>query len=161
VFALVGCGGEPSGEADLAEARKATVLIPTATFDSSCNGFTYVDDTFGGTNQPNGASGTVSGGALHVTLGPVFNAGAQSGGWRNTFTGGGPVSGSFFYRITPSSAFERAECNEVRVTIDGTAYGSGTNPWVARVCGPATTSGTFNFTTGSLAAGAHIITIGG
>src|SRR5262245_9478649 len=157
---LAACGTGPAGEGDIAKIREPAVLI-NANFDSGTNGFSYLDDTFG-TSVPSGASGTNTNGRLRVSLGQVFGQGAQSGGWRNTFSAPGVVTGSFFYQIASTGFFEAGECTQVRMTIDGTTYGSGTNPYVAQVCGPnGATSGTFNFTTASLPSGSHTITIGG
>lgn len=154
------CGRDPGADEGVASIQQAVVLM-NASFDSSSDGFSYVDDVFG-TNLPNGASGIRSSGQLHVTLGqPPRGTGAYSGGWRNTFTAAGPVTGSFFYRLTTNDAFESGECTEVRLAIDATTYGSGANPWVARICDGGTTQGIFNFTSNSLASGSHTITLGG
>lgn len=155
-----GCSGQTSpGAEDVVLVRSPLILI-NATFDSGSNGFVYADDVFG-TAAPSGASGVASGGQLHVTLGQAPNSGANSGGWRATFTATGPVAVSFFYALRHADVFEAPECAEVRATIDGTAYGSGGNPYVVRICDGGNSSGTFSFTSNSLPAGTHTLTIGG
>ena len=68
-------------------------------FDANADGFTYQDDLFRGTNQPNYASGVhiasggFTGGALRVDLGGINsqNIANMSGGWRRSFTLAAPT----------------------------------------------------------------------
>ncbi len=129
-----------------------------ADFGSGAEGFTYADDVFG-TSEPDNMSGSATGGRLRV-----YNTGDdsdhQSGGWRETFTASGTVDVSFDYALDMENAFESHECGEVRVTIDGSYYGSGGNDYVVRHCNGGSESGTFTFTSASLGAGSHTLTIG-
>jgi len=68
-------------------------------FDTTADGFTYVDDTFRGTSKPNYASGNYiasgayTGGGLRVLIGGVNSQNIQnmSGGWRRSFTLAAPL----------------------------------------------------------------------
>jgi len=97
-------------------ALAATAVAETAldeSFDSDAGGFTYLDDTFRSTAEPNYASGVYlasggySGGGLRVTLGgvdanPITD---MSGGWSQGFTvaAAGPFELTFRYSLTQSA----------------------------------------------------------
>jgi len=106
-------------------------LVPASS--SASGGFTYSDDTFNGTNQPNFATGSVDptggfeGAGLFVQVGdrPFINR-ATSGGWSRQFSLDNPVTAtvSFRYRLTFSSDYEADEYGEALFEIDGVRYGS-------------------------------------
>ena len=161
LLGLVGCSPGASDDEPLGRSQEA-VQILNATFPSNSQGFLYVDDTFG-TSRPTNASGVWSNGQLHVTLNYTTSTLPKSGGWRYTFPGPGVTTIAFDW-VMRRANFESTECSEVRVTVDGTAYGSGSNAYVSRSCATGTsvtTSGRFTFTTPSLASGNHTLTIGG
>jgi uncharacterized repeat protein (TIGR03806 family) len=140
--------------------REAAQIL-NAAFAFDAQGFTYADDTFG-TNRPSNASGAWSAGQLRVTLNYTSSSAAKSGAWRYSFAGPGTATIAFDW-VMRRANFEASECSEVRVTLDGSTYGSDGNAYVTRSCatGSPTTSGRFTFTTPSLAAGNHTLAIGG
>ena len=158
VLLASGCGEQRPADGGSGKAKQGVVLF-NATFASGNDGFSYADDTFG-TSAPNGASGAITSGQARVTLGQAPNSGANSGGWTRTFTATGSVAVSFNYSLQAAEFFEDPECAEVRVRIDQTTYGNGGNPYVVRICSGGSSSGTFSFTSNSLGAGTHSITIG-
>jgi hypothetical protein len=148
-----------------------------ANFNTSgnTNGFTYLDDAFG-TAQPAYASGTQvtsynSTLGLRVSLGGIDNVAVSgmSGGWRVpvTLSAASRATLTFRYNLSQSDGYESNEASEVRVRVDQTGFGMGTNSYVTRVVGNGT--GGAQVTTGwqvatidipNLAAGAHEIVIG-
>ncbi len=111
--------------APTASAVGPEAVLFSASFDSTTNGFTYIDDTFG-TNQPAYASGvrTTSGGfggsgGLQVTLGGVDAnvITGMSGGWSYIFTLGAAESGvtlSLRYRLAQTATYEYDEYSRSR-----------------------------------------------
>ena len=147
-------------------------------FDTDSDGFTYIDDTFRSTNQPNFADGThesdqgFSGGGLRVQLGGINNTDIfnMSGGWTRTFTvpSDGQVILAFRYRLTQTSEYESDELSEALLSVDGNLVGIDTNEFLAQIVGngnggTAQTTGWIpvGLSLGSLSAGEHTITIGG
>jgi hypothetical protein len=161
----------------------ATLL--SATFDANSNGFTYADDVFLGTAQPNYASGSYqssggySGGGLQVSLGGIDGNAitGMSGGWKYTLDLTSAETGvkmSFRYKVTQSAYYEYDEHTRMMVSVDGTLYGRAGRNWIDHVSGDGASSqgnsNSFQPTTewqqyevyiGNLAAGSHTITLGG
>ncbi|MEN9581795.1 MAG: N,N-dimethylformamidase beta subunit [Pseudomonadota bacterium] len=139
----------------------ATTLI-NAPFATSAEGFTYADNAFRGSNQPNFANGVFSAGKLSVNVGGgVFTN--VSGGWSKGFTttSSGPVTVSFKYSITSDLGIDPGEWVEALVKIDGTLYGAGATDYVRRIEGGGNQAEvTFSFTSASLSMGTHTITLG-
>jgi len=149
-----------------------------AEFDSDEEGFTYLDDAFRGTSQPNYASGSYlltggySGGGIATEIGAIDQADIlnMSGGWRESFTMpyDGTILLSLRYNLTTTAEYENDENCEALVSVDGTLYGVSPNDYLYQIIGDGPggsqlTSGWVNFTItiGSLSAGAHTITVGG
>lgn len=165
-------------------AEAATLL--SADFNTDNGGFSYVDDTFLGTNQPTYASGTrlASGGfggsgGVQVALGGINGNSitGMSGGWRynlNFATAETGVSVSFRYRLDQSAFYEFDEYSRVMMALDSTTYGRGSKAYVDHIGGDGSStqgnSNNFLPTTdwqqheiylGDVPAGAHTLTIGG
>jgi uncharacterized repeat protein (TIGR01451 family) len=144
-----------------------------AHFDSGSDGFTYADDLFRGTNQAQYASGVhvtsggFTGGALKVTVGGVNSQNIEnmSGGWRISFTLGGPTPTVllFRHRLTQQNTYEPDEYTQMLVSIDGTLKGVAPNDYVAQVVGegPTTTGWQLvQLDLGVLTAGTHVLALG-
>jgi len=154
------------------------ITILEADFDTSDDGFGYIDDPFRGTNQPGyaegerNASGGLSGGGLQVTVGGIDNADifGMSGGWRRSFTLNEPANNvriSFYYNLTQASDYESDEFSEVLVSVDGTLYGMGLNDYVAQIFGNGNGGGSestgwqfFEISLGALPVGDHTLVFG-
>ncbi len=151
--------------------------IIESSFDGGSDGFTFVDDTFRKTNQPNFSNGShqpnqgFKGGGLQVRLGGVNNANIlnMSGGWRRTFTltSSRQLTISFRYRLTQASNYERDEFSEALVAVDRKLLGNGGSEILAKVTGdgnggPFRTTGwkTATVKTETLSPGSHTMTIG-
>ncbi|GJL54912.1 MAG: hypothetical protein NPIRA02_20440 [Nitrospirales bacterium] len=147
-------------------------------FKGGTNQFTFVDDPFRNTNQPNFASGAhapgqgFSGGALRVQLGGINNSTIRnmSGGWTRTFTlpVESNVTALFRYKLTQTSEYESDEISQALISIDGQLIGDGSNDFLARLAGNGNGGGEQStdwvpvaVSVGTLAAGSHTITIGG
>jgi hypothetical protein len=143
-------------------------------FNTDTDGFTYDDDLFRGSNQPNYASGNYiatggfTGGALRVAIGGLNsqNITDMSGGWHRSFTLGAatPVTLSFRYRLTENPTYEEDEFSQALVSIDGVLYGIAPNDYIAQVIGggPTTTGWQLvEINLGTLAAGTHVLALGG
>jgi hypothetical protein len=116
------------------------------------------------------ATGGVTGGALAVSIGGINDNDItnMSGGWRVSFNlaSSAGVRISFAYKLTQTANYESNERSEVLVSLDGTLLG--TNGRVAQIVGNGNggtiiTTGfqTFTVDSGTLAAGAHTLVIGG
>jgi hypothetical protein len=143
-------------------------------FNSDSDGFSYSDDVFNNTSNPNKASGGYEssggylGGGLRVFLGPGRTNGAMSGAWSKTFDAGpgGEVDVSLRYRMIMGEGYETHEYGEVLLEIDGVRYGTGANSSLVHAAGNGNGGGDYD--TGWLASiqritltpGAHTITIG-
>ena len=170
-----------------ASAFAAPVELLNVNFNSTTDGFSYADDTFG-TSQPSFASGTrtttggySSTGGLQVSLGGVSSTSVtngMSGGWSYTLnlaTAQTGVSLSFRYKLEQTAFYEYDEYSRVLVKVDGTQYGrSATKNYVDHIGGDGSStegnSNTFLPTTdwqqaniylGDLTAGNHTIVLGG
>jgi len=117
-------------------------LLPASA--SAYSGFTYLDDTFNGTSQPDFATGSLdpaggfTGAGLFVQVGdrPVGNL-ATSGGWSKQFTLGHPatITVSFRYRLTFNKDHENDEYGEALFEVNGVRYGNGAGNSLARFWG--------------------------
>ncbi|YCM44110.1 Ig-like domain-containing protein [Verrucomicrobiaceae bacterium 227] len=106
-------------------------LVPSSV--SSSAGFTYSDDTFNGTVQPNFATGSIDptggfeGAGLFVQVGdrPIFFQ-ATSGGWSRQFSLENPATTTvgFRYRLVFADGYEADEYGEAIFELDGVRYGS-------------------------------------
>ena len=101
-------------------------------------GFTYVDDPFQGTPDPDFSSGEVDptggfqGGALRVQTGGQnffanFFSPESSGGWSREFTleETALTTINFRYRLNVAGDFDNNEYGEAVLTVDGIRYGNG------------------------------------
>jgi len=163
----VGGGGSPT----------ADTLI-WAEFSSDDDGFSYQDDLFRSTSEPNYASGTWTssgghaGGAIETEIGGVNGTDVtdMSGGWEIDFDVPTTVDVvlSLWYELEQTSEYESDEFSEMLVAVDGTLYGTAPNDYVAQVVGDGPggsviTTGwqQFSVNLGTLSAGTHTLTIGG
>jgi hypothetical protein len=145
------------------ELKELGDTILAATFDTDADGFTFVPDTFRGTQRPEYSDGEVNGAALHVTLGgSSTQVNNLSGGWRTSFVlpEETAVDLNFYYSLWMSSGYEADECGEVLVAVDGVLFGTSPHDYVARRCDDGNLSGNFHQTI-VLPAGPHELTIGG
>ena len=138
-------------------------------FDNGTGGFTFVDDTFNGTNNPAYASGTQTfigtNGALEVDLGGIDNATVlgMSGGFSRTFNvpSAATVKIRFRFQLTQAEAYESDEFSDGLISVDGNDFfvaritGNG-NGGGAQIIGPVFTE--FDV---PLTAGTHTLTLGG
>ena len=90
----------------------------------------------------------------------------MSGGWRRSFTLAAPASVtlSFRYRLTETAEYEEDEFSQALVSIDGILHGIAPNDYIAQVVGggPTTTGWQLvQINLGTLAAGTHMLAIGG
>lgn len=157
----------------------------SASFNSTTDGFVYVDDAFG-TSQPGYASGTrvTSGGyggtgGLQVSLGGGSKTAitGMSGGWSYTLDLDAAETGvalSFRYKLDQTATYEYDEYTRMLVVVDGFQYGRGAKNYVDHIGGDGSSSSgnasTYLPTTdwqqheiylGNLAAGSHAIVLGG
>ena len=148
-------------------------MLIDAHFDTTPDGFTYADDVFRGTNQPQYASGAhvtsggYTGGALRVNVGGVNsqNISNMSGGWRSSFTlaGSSPAMLLFRYRLTEQNTYETDEFTQMVVSLDGVLRGLSPNDYIAQVVGggPTTTGWQLaQIDLGVLSAGTHVLALG-
>ena len=111
-------------------------LIPGS--QAAAGGFTYVDDPFQGTPDPDFSSGEVDptggfrGGALRVQTGGQnffanFFSPESSGGWSREFTleETALTTINFRYRLNVAGDFDNNEYGEAVLTVDGVRYGDG------------------------------------
>ncbi len=135
------------------------------------DGFTYLDDTFRGTSQPNFADGFTTGSGVpsdgvNVRVGgggggTVLN---MSGGYRKTFTfaNTGNATITFNYRLDMANSYENDEYSEILFALDGNLIGVGANDYVRRIAGGGDTGWqTVTLNLGTVSAGTHTITLGG
>ena len=153
--------------------QSTTILL--AAFNTDSDGFTYVDDAFRGTKNPDYASGIkipdgFEGGGLIVRIGGVDGKKPEglSGGWRRTFELTAPtaLTISFRYNMTQSSEYEADEFTQVLMSLDGQHFGA-TGDYVAQIHGdgnggkpPTTGWQIFQKTLAALPAGTHTLTLG-
>ncbi len=147
-----------------------------ADFDTNEDGFSYVDDAFRGTSEPDYASGEYrasdgyTGGAIRANIDAVDNSDiiGMSGAWEIVVnpTRAGVGSLTFRYSLRHDSYYESNEYSEVLVSIDGTLVGVGSLDYIDRLYGGG---GSTDFTTGwqqvtislgNLTAGTHTLRIG-
>ena len=173
-------GSESQGGVTVLYAGGGQILNPAntlfnQTFNSNSGPFSYLDDTFRGTNSPTKASGNYvstggqSGGGLRVVLGTIGTN--MSGGWRASFSVPGTsvqlVEIRFAYRLLTSSQFEFDEFQQILASVDGQLLGVAPTDYVRQFVGdgnggPAMDSG---WVTASfqriLTPGVHQLTLGG
>jgi hypothetical protein len=156
------------------------VNLLSADFNSNTNGFTYRDDTFLGTKQPNYAVGARTtgsacyggtGGCLRVRLGGVnsYTITNMSGGYVYTLSLASPQAGvslSFRYRLSMPSAYDYDEYSRVLVSLNGTLYGRGAKNYIDHAGGDNTFSQNTDWQQvsvylGDLPAGNHTLILGG
>jgi Ca2+-binding RTX toxin-like protein len=166
-------------------AENVTSEILNVDFDTSLDGFVYVDDIFLDSNQPAFADGSrattdggVANGALEVTLGGVNgdDVGPVSGAFQQNLvlaSGFADVLVTFSYRALNSGGapFEANEDLFLFASIAGAAgktfltnttdnfFDSENNPNAGFDTGAAYQTVTFNI--GALAAGSHVLSLGG
>lgn len=157
---------------------KAAELL-NVNFNSSAEGFVYVDDTFG-TNQPSYATGSRitttscyggSGGCLNVRLGGVNTnvINNMSGGWRYTFNLASAQTGvslTLRYRLGMPAVYDYDEYSRVMVSLDGVLYGRGSRSYVDHTGGDNTFAHDTDWLQvslyiGDVAAGSHNLVLGG
>ena len=162
---------------DCSGAAECLSSILRATFDSGADGFTYWDDTFRATNNPAYASGSYdaaggySGGGLRVSLGGVdkTNQFGMSGGWSRSFflNADATVHVHLRYRLVVPGDYDPDECGQALVAINGLLLGSGSQDYLAQLCGPGDSgpdqdTGWQRATLAvPLARGTHTLTVGG
>ena len=154
---------------ELVSAGPSGTALIDADFSTGADGFTYADDTFRGTSQPNYASGSVNAGAIEVVLGGLdnVNISGMSGGWSADFSlpSAGDVDVSFDYSVTFPCNYEPNELGEVLLSVDGSLVGSAGGETIferdgASNCNDSPLAGNFS-TTLSLSAGSHTLVLGG
>lgn len=175
-----------SNEAGSVTSATATITVNPVSidiinedFNVDAGNFSYADDLFRNTTQPDYASGAhdlaggCSGtGGVTVELGGINgdDIDNMSGGWQVYFylSEAQIVTVSMRYILTISSEYESNEFSEVLISMDGVLHGSGTDDYVARLVGDgnggsdqSTGWQTFTKNLGSLAAGSHWLYIGG
>ncbi|MCG8408379.1 MAG: PQQ-dependent sugar dehydrogenase [Phycisphaerales bacterium] len=141
-------------------------------FDADPGTFTYQDDTFRSTSNPNLADGTYeaaggqAGGGLRVILGG--DSTEMSGGWaRNIEIVGAPatVQIKLSFRLLFTGGYESDEFGQALMSVDGTLIGQPPNDYLFQFVG----NGNTNFDSGwvtrafslTLAPGMHEIIVGG
>jgi len=111
----------------------ASTSVLSADFSTDADGFTYSDDLFKSTSEPDYADGAYQGsggyngdGALEVTLGGVDDDEVlgMSGGWQKTFTISSSEAGDAYiiltYQLEQAANYESDETSEVLCSMDGT-----------------------------------------
>ncbi|HEX9853839.1 MAG TPA: Ig-like domain-containing protein, partial [Acidimicrobiia bacterium] len=141
-------------------------------FDFSTDGFTYVDDAFEGTSNPqyaNGfwvADGTFSDAGLAVHIAAAVQnqtINGISGGFSRSFTlaQSTDVTVSLVHRLEVGTGFTSSDCAEVRLAVDGVPYGQGGNSYLSRICdGGLLPYAQSTIRIGTLAPGTHTLRIG-
>ena len=158
-------------------ASNASTTILEANFDTGSGDFTYQDDTFYGTSQPDYASGVYqpdggyAGGGIQVRLGGEDNLIIHniSGGWIYTFNlaATSKVTISFWYKLTQSPDYDFDENSQALFSLDDVLYGTPPNQYLASLSGNGN-GGIFETTgwqyysidIGDLSAGDHTIVLG-
>ncbi|MGV7223149.1 MAG: hypothetical protein ACQ9MH_16660 [Nitrospinales bacterium] len=134
---------------------------PPSTYD----GFSYIDDAFRGTQNPDYASGGVVGGALQVLLGGVDSiniTNGMSGGWSKQFStsSNGNVQITLNYRLT-TTKYDDDECGQALVSVDGVLIGTGSQDYLDQICGKGDTGWRNETLDVYLPVGTHTLTVGG
>jgi uncharacterized repeat protein (TIGR01451 family) len=144
-----------------------------AQFDGGADAFTYADDLFRSTHEPDFADGAwmagagFTGGALQVQVGGVNSSTIEhmSGGWQRGFVlaSSGAAVLSFRYQLTQTPEYEPEEFTQMLVSLDGVLYGFPPADYIAQVVGEGPTSTGWQFVQvdfGTLPAGAHVLAFG-
>ncbi|RPI56788.1 MAG: DUF11 domain-containing protein, partial [Acidobacteria bacterium] len=166
-------GSVTSSAATLTVFGSGGAMLLDAHFDTGPDGFTYADDLFRGTGQPNYASGVhitsggYTGGALKVDVGGINSQNIlnMSGGWHTSFALAGPtpVILLFRHRLTEQNTYEADEYTQMLVSLDGVLRGLSPNDYIAQVVGggPTTTGWQLvQVDLGVLSAGPHTLALG-
>ena len=152
-------------------------ILFDAHFDSGVDGFSYRDDAFRNTLQPQYAQGTFepqqgfSDGGLRIQLGGLDDTDidGMSGGWERTFTLDQPhtITIAFRFKLDQSSTYEQDEFSEALFSVNGQLIGVNNTEILAQLVGDgngglAQTTNWIPVTIplGLLPAGPHTITIG-
>ncbi len=152
-------------------------ILLEAHFESGMDGFSYRDDAFRNTLQPQYAQGTFepqqgfSDGGLRIQLGGLDDTDidGMSGGWERTFTLEQPhtLTIAFRFKLNQSSTYEQDELSEALLSVNGQLKGLNNTEILAQLVGDG--NGGLAQTTnwipviiplGLLPAGPHTITIG-
>ncbi|HEX9856115.1 MAG TPA: Ig-like domain-containing protein, partial [Acidimicrobiia bacterium] len=149
------------------------VYLTSNGFELSEDPFTYADDTFNGTDNPEFATGrwvpdgTFDGAGLVVRVGGVDPGRGTifgiSGAYESEFTldEAGPATVSLVYRLEVGTGFDPDECADVLLAVDGSFYGQGGNDYLVRICnGGLAPYAPFEVDLGVLGAGTHTIQMG-
>lgn len=145
------------------------VVVGKAVFEDFSDGpgaFTYVDDPFRSTDQPDFADGLVERGAMRTFLGGPGSATVEdiSGGWTTTFDSQEGQTGTLTlsYRIRLDGSFDQGEYGEVIYAIDGVAHVLDTMAATDKNSERLDTGFvTVTLDIGPLDAGTHTLTLGG
>jgi Ca2+-binding RTX toxin-like protein len=154
------------------------VTLISTTFNAGLESFAYADNAFGGSGGAyvDGARTTTDGSGGNGALQIVFDgtnataSGTMSGGFSRGFTATDAVENTileFDYRVIREGTYETTEDGYVYVAIDGINYGVGVNDYISKFESdgndPQYDTGWVHITLdlGTLAAGAHTITVGG
>lgn len=176
MFGLISCQFRPTLDADSTEG--STMQI-NSSFDKNTDGFTYSDNLFSDAYSGRYANGWHSSNAGDGNDGAlVVQLGGQNGRWIRDMSGGWTkkfetlertdVDLTFKYKLIASPHFESDEYGEVRVALDGEAFGRGGNDYVARIRGDGNGGGwqstgwqEVTIPLGELEAGTHKLDLGG
>ena len=167
-----------SGNVDINVADTPDTNLIDVNFDSNADGFSYADDTFRDTKQPNYGSGRYrsdkgfSGGGLQVLLGgrDFQNIRNMSGGWQQEFELAQPsrIKVSLRVKLSQARNYEPDEISEALAAIDGTLISSNKEGYLLRVRGDGNGGGIIttgwreiSVVTPELAAGKHTLSLGG
>lgn len=151
-----------------------------ADFDTGSDSFTYADDKFRSTNQPNYAAGQrvatggYRGGALQVSLGGKDNVVVfgMSGGWSRAFTvpdlGTREVVLEFRFRVDQTPDYESDEWSEALARVDGVLHGQRPFDYAGLVAGDGNGGAQrtsfwklVRLRLGKLTKGSHTLALGG
>ena len=137
-------------------------------FDGNDGGYTYVDDVFNGTSEPDFADGKVRrdggdpGGSMMVILAGVDNAdfGGFSGAWEKTFNLGtaGDVQIDLEYKLEVKDSLESNEYGQAIAAVDGIRLNGG---YLQQINGGGNSDWVSYSTTMTLGAGSHTLQLGG
>ena len=162
-----------------AETPPEQVVLLQSDFEADTGGFTYIDDAFRGTSEPDYADGQRSatdgfggGGALRVDLGGEDNSDVEgmSGGWQQSFTltEQTNVTLTFRFKLTQAANYENDEFSQVLVSLDGTLVGTDGNDFIAQITGNGNGGGerttdwqVVELDLGLLGPGEHTFVLGG
>lgn len=164
---------------DSAQAMPDTTTIFIADFNTDADSFSYSDDLFHGSSQPDYASGArvgsggFDGGALRVDLGGIDAVAIDSisGGWERTFTLDSTkiVLINFRYNLTQTLDYDSLEVSQALFSFNGTLMGEGSNDFLVQIegedndTGSSPTTGWLSYAVelGTLSPGSYTVALGG